>query len=206
MGYPYIPIGLYPYMYLLIYVYISISYPVRHFTCFRFHLNHSIPSLKEEVSYLSLYLPLPNIEYTTSTIGNPDRFCAASVSTDRAIALLHKMSNSKKPSVYVSIVTGCISGGVECVAVWPMEYIKTQLQLQRKLPAGQVPVFNGIISGLAYTVRTTGFFSLYNGLGVTLVGSIPKAGGWICVTKYSFRSCLYSYLVLVSSHSCHLID
>jgi solute carrier family 25 (mitochondrial citrate transporter), member 1 len=34
----------------------------------------------------------------------------------------------------------------------------------------------GVISGLAYTVKTTGFLSLYNGLGVTLVGSIPKAG------------------------------
>ena len=54
-----------------------------------------------------------------------------------------------------------------------MESIKTQLQLQT---AGQKPPFNGIISGLTYTVRTTGFFSLYNGLGVTLVGSIPKAG------------------------------
>ena len=86
------------------------------------------------------------------------------------------MPEIKKPSVYASIVTGCISGGIECVAVWPMEYIKTQLQLQRKLPAGQAPAFNGIISGLSYTVRTTGFLSLYNGLGITLVGSIPKAG------------------------------
>ena len=35
---------------------------------------------------------------------------------------------------------------------------------------------SGVISGLVYTVKTTGFLSLYNGLGVTLVGSIPKAG------------------------------
>jgi hypothetical protein len=35
---------------------------------------------------------------------------------------------------------------------------------------------NYFSSGLVYTVRTTGFFSLYNGLGVTLVGSVPKAG------------------------------
>lgn len=34
----------------------------------------------------------------------------------------------------------------------------------------------GVISGLTYTVKTTGFLSLYNGLGVTLVGTIPKAG------------------------------
>jgi solute carrier family 25 citrate transporter 1 len=33
-----------------------------------------------------------------------------------------------------------------------------------------------MISGLRYTVQTTGFFSLYRGLAPTLVGSIPKAG------------------------------
>jgi solute carrier family 25 citrate transporter 1 len=33
-----------------------------------------------------------------------------------------------------------------------------------------------MISGLSYTVRTTGFFSLYRGLAPTLLGSMPKAG------------------------------
>jgi solute carrier family 25 (mitochondrial citrate transporter), member 1 len=33
-----------------------------------------------------------------------------------------------------------------------------------------------MISGLRYTVRTTGFVSLYRGLTPTLLGSIPKAG------------------------------
>jgi solute carrier family 25 (mitochondrial citrate transporter), member 1 len=59
--------------------------------------------------------------------------------------------------------------------VWPMEYIKTQLQLQSKAK-GVKPPFNGMVGGLVYTVRTTGFFSLYRGLTVTLIGSIPKAG------------------------------
>ncbi|CAN0167200.1 unnamed protein product, partial [Laminaria digitata] len=48
--------------------------------------------------------------------------------------------------------------------------------LQDKLPAGQKPKFTGVISGLTYTVRTTGFFSLYRGLAPTLLGSMPKAG------------------------------
>ena len=56
-----------------------------------------------------------------------------------------------------------------------MEYIKTQLQLQKRV-AGVTPPYTGVVSGLTYTVRTTGFFSLYKGLSVTLVGSIPKAG------------------------------
>lgn len=33
-----------------------------------------------------------------------------------------------------------------------------------------------MISGLRYTVQTTGFISLYRGLAPTLIGSVPKAG------------------------------
>lgn len=50
------------------------------------------------------------------------------------------------------------------------------LPSQDKLPAGQKPKYTGVISGITYTVRTTGFFSLYRGLAPTLVGSMPKAG------------------------------
>ena len=54
-----------------------------------------------------------------------------------------------------------------------MEFIKTQLQLNAK--NSKLP-YTGMISGLSYTVRTTGFLSLYRGLAPTLLGSIPKAG------------------------------
>ncbi len=81
----------------------------------------------------------------------------------------------KSSNPWVSVTAGCIAGGVECITVWPMEYIKTQLQLQ-KLSGSTKPPFTGVISGLSYTVRTTGFFSLYRGLSVTLVLSMPKAG------------------------------
>lgn len=52
----------------------------------------------------------------------------------------------------------------------------TRMPLQDKLPAGQKPKYTGVVSGLTYTVRTTGFFSLYRGLAPTLLGSMPKAG------------------------------
>jgi solute carrier family 25 citrate transporter 1 len=77
----------------------------------------------------------------------------------------------KKSNPLTAMTAGCIAGAVEATSVWPMEYIKTQLQLQ-----GKAAPYNGMISGLSYTVRTTGFFSLYRGLAPTLVGSIPKAG------------------------------
>lgn len=52
---------------------------------------------------------------------------------------------------------------------------QTQLQLQSKTKGVQLP-YTGMISGLSYTIRTTGFFSLYRGLAPTLIGSVPKAG------------------------------
>lgn len=81
-----------------------------------------------------------------------------------------KKSNNPK----VALLAGVISGSVECVAVWPMEMIKTSLQLQAG--SGKPAPFNGVISGLRYTVQTTGFISLYRGLDSALVGAGPKAG------------------------------
>jgi solute carrier family 25 (mitochondrial citrate transporter), member 1 len=78
-----------------------------------------------------------------------------------------------KPNKLLPLAAGCIAGAIEATAVWPMEYIKTQLQLQVK--DSKLP-YNGMISGLSYTIKTTGFFSLYRGLAPTLIGSMPKAG------------------------------
>lgn len=94
---------------------------------------------------------------------------------------------SKNP--LTAMAAGCVAGGIEATAVWPMEFIKTQLQLQTKAKGAKLP-YNGMISGLTYTVRTTGFFSLYRGLAPTLIGSVPKAGirfGLNAVIKDSLR-------------------
>mmetsp|Transcript_16472 Transcript_16472/g.35597 ORF Transcript_16472/g.35597 Transcript_16472/m.35597 type:complete len:291 (+) Transcript_16472:142-1014(+) len=81
----------------------------------------------------------------------------------------------KKKNPWTPMAAGCIAGGIEATAVWPMEFIKTQLQLQSGAKGAALP-YNGMISGLSYYTRTTGFLSLYRGLTPTLVGSIPKAG------------------------------
>ena len=83
--------------------------------------------------------------------------------------------SGKSKNPLSALTAGCIAGGVEATAVWPMEYIKTQLQLQSKAKGAKLP-YTGMISGLSYTVRNTGFLSLYRGLAPTLIGSIPKAG------------------------------
>mmetsp|Transcript_14123 Transcript_14123/g.26494 ORF Transcript_14123/g.26494 Transcript_14123/m.26494 type:complete len:289 (+) Transcript_14123:134-1000(+) len=98
------------------------------------------------------------------------------------------MVDSKKPkSPLLPLAAGCIAGGIEATCVWPMEFIKTQLQLHAK---GSKLPYSGMISGLTYTVKTTGFLSLYRGLAPTLIGSVPKAGirfGLNSVIKDSLR-------------------
>jgi solute carrier family 25 citrate transporter 1 len=99
------------------------------------------------------------------------------------------MATKKSKNPLTAMSAGCIAGAVEATCVWPMEYIKTQLQLQSKAK-GIKPKYTGMIPGLAYTVRTTGFFSLYRGLAPTLIGSFPKAGirfGLNSVIKESLR-------------------
>jgi len=85
------------------------------------------------------------------------------------------MSVKKSKNALTAMSAGCIAGAVEATSVWPMEYIKTQLQLQARTKNVILP-YNGMISGLSYTVREQGFFSLYRGLAPTLIGSFPKAG------------------------------
>ena len=55
-------------------------------------------------------------------------------------------------------------------------YSKTQLQLHSKTKGGPPLPYTGMISGLRYTVQTTGVISIYRGLTPTLIGSVPKAG------------------------------
>jgi solute carrier family 25 citrate transporter 1 len=81
------------------------------------------------------------------------------------------VKKSKNP--VVATLAGCTAGGVETLCVWPMEYIKTQLQLAQKEAN---PKFNGIFSCARYTFRKHGFLTFYRGMAPVLAGSLPKAG------------------------------
>jgi len=62
-------------------------------------------------------------------------------------------TKNKSPNKLLPIVAGCIAGSIEATCVWPMEFIKTSLQLNAK---GSKLPYTGVISGLVYTVKTTG--------------------------------------------------
>mmetsp|Transcript_44000 Transcript_44000/g.49926 ORF Transcript_44000/g.49926 Transcript_44000/m.49926 type:complete len:164 (+) Transcript_44000:81-572(+) len=102
----------------------------------------------------------------------------------------------------ISMTAGCISGAIEEIITWPMEYMKTQLQLQQlktpslaSLDAGyyvdgsedgdgiiripvqeEGPLFTDMTTGFIHTVKNHGFFALYYALTPTLIGSMPRAG------------------------------
>ncbi|KAF4315622.1 hypothetical protein BBO99_00009250 [Phytophthora kernoviae] len=78
-------------------------------------------------------------------------------------------SKSKNP--VVATTAGAIAGGIETLAVWPMEMIKTNLQL-----GSMRAQYTGMLAGVRYHVRTDGVGSLYRGLTPVLLGSLPKAG------------------------------
>ena len=53
------------------------------------------------------------------------------------------MATKKSSNPLTAISAGCIAGAVEATCVWPMEFIKTQLQLGSKKGTTQLP-YNGV--------------------------------------------------------------
>jgi len=70
-----------------------------------------------------------------------------------------------------SISAGAIAGCIESIAMYPTEFVKTQLQLQSK----KTPKFTGPINVVTVSIKEHGFFALYRGLSSLIVGSVPKA-------------------------------
>ena len=78
--------------------------------------------------------------------------------------------NTNKSSI--SVISGGLAGAVEAGCTWPMENIKTKLQMESKIN----PRFTGIYSCARYTIQHHGLLSLYKGLPPILLTSIPKGG------------------------------
>eukprot|EP00002_Diphylleia_rotans_P002700 TRINITY_DN1170_c0_g1_i1.p1 TRINITY_DN1170_c0_g1~~TRINITY_DN1170_c0_g1_i1.p1 ORF type:complete len:304 (-),score=67.10 TRINITY_DN1170_c0_g1_i1:481-1392(-) len=81
-----------------------------------------------------------------------------------------KEGQSKHPGK--AVIAGGISGAVEILMMYPTEFVKTQMQLQKK---ADVPKFKSPIHCAQVVVQEKGFFGLYRGLSTLLVGSVPKA-------------------------------
>eukprot|EP00924_Labyrinthula_sp_SR-Ha-C_P000956 augustus_masked-scaffold_7-processed-gene-9.54-mRNA-1 protein AED:0.05 eAED:0.05 QI:0/-1/0/1/-1/1/1/0/292 len=86
--------------------------------------------------------------------------------------------SKKKRSPLVASLSGAFAGMVETTAIWPMENLKTQIQLSRSLQnQGGSLVAQHTMSSLAQeTFKRSGVTGFYRGLLPVLLGSFPKAG------------------------------
>ena len=82
------------------------------------------------------------------------------------------MKKSNNP--LVATLAGSIAGGIETTSVWPTEYTKTLLQLQKN--QGGQQQYKGMIDCASQQIKKNGPLGLYRGLAPALAFSIPKAG------------------------------
>ncbi|KAH9399668.1 hypothetical protein TYRP_017658 [Tyrophagus putrescentiae] len=80
--------------------------------------------------------------------------------------------SSTKKNKFKCIVAGGLTGATEACISYPTEYIKTQLQLDKR---SAHPRYNGIIDVAQKTIQNHGVLGLYRGLSVLVVGQIPQA-------------------------------
>ncbi|KEG10308.1 citrate transporter [Trypanosoma grayi] len=96
-------------------------------------------------------------------------------------------TSSQQDVVFWSFVAGALTGGMEALITYPIEYVKTNLQLQQLVPASTASttstatphVYHGIWDCVNRTVQQHSPLGLYRGFFPVLLGSIPKqASRW----------------------------
>jgi len=74
---------------------------------------------------------------------------------------------TKKDTGVKTVIKGFLTGGSQAAITYPVEFVKTQLQLQSKVK----PEFNGMIDCFKKTVNEHGVKGLYRGAGVRIIGA-----------------------------------
>eukprot|EP00442_Polarella_glacialis_P012068 CAMPEP_0115152384 /NCGR_PEP_ID=MMETSP0227-20121206/66132_1 /TAXON_ID=89957 /ORGANISM="Polarella glacialis, Strain CCMP 1383" /LENGTH=259 /DNA_ID=CAMNT_0002562989 /DNA_START=51 /DNA_END=830 /DNA_ORIENTATION=- len=89
---------------------------------------------------------------------------------------------SKKDSTLNTVVKGFATGGTMVVLSYPLEYVKTQMQLQSKT----APQYTGMADCAKQTISKHGFAGLYKGASVRVVGAgCQQMCRWGAYTKIS---------------------
>ena len=66
-----------------------------------------------------------------------------------------------------------LAGAGSLTIVYPLDYARTRLASD--VGSGN-PQFNGLLDCLTKTIKGGGFFSMYNGFGVSVVGIVASSG------------------------------
>merc|ERR1712174_24660 len=75
----------------------------------------------------------------------------------------------------INVASGGLAGAGSLLIVYPLDYARTRLASD---VGGKERQFNGLVDCLKKTVQAGGFFSLYNGIGVSIMGIIPYRGSY----------------------------
>jgi len=75
----------------------------------------------------------------------------------------------------INVASGGLAGAGSLCIVYPLDYARTRLASDVGSGKNQ---FNGLLDCIRKTVNNGGFRSLYNGLGVSIVGIIPYRGAY----------------------------
>ena len=89
------------------------------------------------------------------------------------------------PQRYVSthpFIAGALTGGLEILITFPLEFIKVQLQLKHHY---QLSAFSGPVDCALYTMRTKGPLGLYKGLSPWLIFAFPRSAVRFSTYEYA---------------------
>lgn len=75
----------------------------------------------------------------------------------------------------INVASGGLAGAGSLMIVYPLDYARTRLASD---VGGKERQFTGLVDCLKKTVQAGGFFSLYNGIGVSIMGIIPYRGSY----------------------------
>merc|ERR1719436_233663 len=94
---------------------------------------------------------------------------------DSIKAIFPKVDKSKDFGKFflINMASGGLAGAGSLMIVYPLDYARTRLASD---VGGKERQFTGLVDCLKKTVQAGGFFSLYNGIGVSIVGIIPYRG------------------------------
>lgn len=80
----------------------------------------------------------------------------------------HHHSKNRKKIIGITVAAGSITGAIECCITYPLEYLKTVMQLYPKMSK------RGLKYTFLHTQRKFGMFGVYRGLSTLVAFTIPK--------------------------------
>lgn len=113
---------------------------------------------------------------TTTTTTTTTESSLSTIINDRPIVSVSKNEtlSSARTEHRFPLIAGGLAGAAEISITYPLEYIKTQLQVTSVTNNGSRVSFSGSIDCARKTINSNGVFGLYRGFLTNFLGAIPR--------------------------------